>query len=105
VAVPQQQHTWCPQPLELILTRPTAIEPFCSSLKPSGHRGTHCRGAVDALGLSVVWLVIPDSQDAKVDLKPLIASVLPIYSLSDTINLFCVLFFILINKLITCSAR
>jgi hypothetical protein len=36
-----------------------AIEPFCSSLKPSGHRGTHCRGAVDALGLSVIWLVIP----------------------------------------------
>ena len=36
-----------------------AIEPFCSSLEPSGHRGTHCRGAVDALGLSIIWLVIP----------------------------------------------
>jgi hypothetical protein len=44
------------------------------------------------------------SQDAKVDLKPLNASVLPIYSLSDTINLFYVLFFIIINKSITCSA-
>ncbi len=44
------------------------------------------------------------SQDAKVDLKSLIASVLPIYSLSDTINLFYVLFFVIINKLITCSA-
>ena len=34
-----------------------AIEPFCSSLEPSGHRGTHCRGEVDALGLgsSVMW--------------------------------------------------
>jgi hypothetical protein len=36
-----------------------AIEPFCSSLEPSGHRGTHCRGAVDALESSVIWLVIP----------------------------------------------
>ena len=44
------------------------------------------------------------SQDAKVDLKPLIVSVIPIYRLSDTINLFCVLVFILINKLITFSA-
>ena len=44
------------------------------------------------------------SQHAKVDLKPLIVSVIPIYSLSDTINLFCFLFFILINKLITFSA-
>ena len=32
-----------------------AIEPFCSSLEPSGHRGKHCRGAVDALGLSIIW--------------------------------------------------
>jgi hypothetical protein len=32
-----------------------AIEPFCSSLEPSGHRGMHCRGAVDALGSSVIW--------------------------------------------------
>ena len=44
------------------------------------------------------------SQDAKVDLKPLIVSEIPIYGLSDTINLFCVLFFILLNKLITFSA-
>jgi hypothetical protein len=44
------------------------------------------------------------SQDAKVDLKPLIISVIPIYGLSDTINLFCVLVFILINKLIAFSA-
>jgi hypothetical protein len=38
-------------PLDLV------IEPFCSSLEPFGHmhRGTHCRGAVDALGLSVMW--------------------------------------------------
>ena len=26
------------------------IKPFCSSLKPFRHRGTYCRGAVDALG-------------------------------------------------------
>ena len=44
------------------------------------------------------------SQHAKVDLKSLIVSVILIYSLSDTINLFCFLFFILINKLITFSA-
>jgi hypothetical protein len=44
------------------------------------------------------------SQHAKVDLKPLIVSVIPIYSLSDTINLFCFLFFILINNLISFSA-
>ena len=31
------------------------IEPFCSSLEPFLHRGTHCRGAVDALGSSVMW--------------------------------------------------
>ena len=31
------------------------IEPFCSSLEPSGHRGKHCQGAVDALGSSVMW--------------------------------------------------
>jgi len=32
-------------------------------------------------------------QDAKVDLKPFITSAIPIYGFSDTINLFCVLFF------------
>ena len=31
-----------------------AIEPLCSSLEPSGHRGTNCRGAVDALGSSIM---------------------------------------------------
>jgi len=31
------------------------IEPFCSSLEPAGHEGTHCQGAVDALGSSVMW--------------------------------------------------
>ena len=36
-----------------------AIEPFCSSLEPSGHRGMHCRGAVDALGSSICGTVIP----------------------------------------------
>jgi hypothetical protein len=36
-----------------------AIEPFCSSLEPSGHRGTHYRGTVDALGSSVMCTVIP----------------------------------------------
>jgi hypothetical protein len=30
-----------------------AIEPFCSSLE-----GMHCRGAIDATGLSIKWLVI-----------------------------------------------
>jgi hypothetical protein len=50
------------------------------------------------------WLWRHSSQHAKVDLKPLIVSVILIYSLSDTINLFCFLFFILINKLITFSA-
>jgi len=44
------------------------------------------------------------SQDAKVDLKLLIVSVIPIYSFSETIILFYFLFFILINKLITFSA-
>ena len=34
------------------------------------------------------------SQHAKVDLKSLIVSVIPIYSFSDTINLFRFLFFI-----------
>jgi hypothetical protein len=44
------------------------------------------------------------SQDAKVDLKPLIVSVIPIYSLSETMFLFYFLVFILINKLIKFSA-
>jgi len=45
------------------------------------------------------------SQDAKVDLKPLIVSVIPIYSFSETINLFYYYFFVLIDKLITFSAN
>ncbi len=47
---------------------------------------------------------LPSSQDAKVDLKLLIVSVIPIYGLSDIIKLFCVLVFNLNNKLITFSA-
>jgi hypothetical protein len=31
------------------------IEPFCSSLEQSGHRGMHCRGAVGAIRPSIVW--------------------------------------------------
>jgi len=48
---------------------------------------------------------MPPSQDAKVDLKPLIVSAIPIYSFSETINLFYYYFFILIDKLITFSAN
>ena len=44
------------------------------------------------------------SQDAKVDLKPLIVAVIPIYCLSETINLFFVLFLCVFNKLIIFSA-
>ena len=40
------------------------------------------------------------SQDAKVDLKPLIVAVIPIYFLSETINLFFFLFLCVFNKLI-----
>ena len=32
-----------------------AIEPFCSSLEPFELRGTHCRGAVETIGLSGMW--------------------------------------------------
>ena len=45
------------------------------------------------------------SQDAKVDLKLLIVSVIPIYSFSETINLFYYYFFILNDKLITFSVN
>jgi len=44
------------------------------------------------------------SQDAKVDLKPLIVAVMPIYCLSETINLFFFLFLCVYNKLIIFSA-
>ena len=57
----------------------------------------------EVLGRSAVKLR-ESSQDAKVDLKPLIVSVIPIYSFSETINLFHYYFFVLINKLITFSA-
>ena len=35
-----------------------AIEQFCSSLEPFGHRGTHYRGVVDALGSWIERYVI-----------------------------------------------
>ena len=74
-----------------------------------------CLSILVALSLSCSRLAIalpsprrrlapPSSQDAKVDLKPLIVSVIPIYSLSETMFLFYFLVFILINKLITFSA-
>ncbi len=33
------------------------IEPLCFSLEPSGYRGTHCRGTVDATGSSVMLYI------------------------------------------------
>ena len=47
---------------------------------------------------------VTTSQDAKVDLKPLIVAIIPINSLSETINLFCFLFLSVFNKLIKFSA-
>ncbi len=35
------------------------IEPLCSSLEPFGHRGTHCPGAEETIGLSVMWYFVP----------------------------------------------
>jgi hypothetical protein len=35
------------------------VEVFRYLGKPSGHRGMHCRGVVDATGSSVIWLAIP----------------------------------------------
>jgi hypothetical protein len=46
----------------------------------------------------------PTSQDAKVDLKPLIVAVIPIYCFSEIINLFFFLFLYVFNKLIIFSA-
>jgi len=43
------------------------------------------------------------SQDAKVDLKALIVAVMPIYCLSETINLFFFVFLCVFNKLIIFS--
>jgi hypothetical protein len=34
-----------------------AIEALCSSLEPSGHRGMHCQGAVDATESSIMWYI------------------------------------------------
>ena len=45
------------------------------------------------------------SQDAKVDLKPLIVAIISIYCLSETINLFFFLFLSVFNKLIIFSAN
>ncbi len=45
------------------------------------------------------------SQDAKVDLKPLIVAVIPIYCLSETINLSFFLFLSVFNKLIIFNAN
>jgi len=44
------------------------------------------------------------SQDAKVDLKPLIVAIIPIYCLSETINVLFFLFLSIFNKLIIFSA-
>ena len=56
---------------------------------------------IKSLGLEQLSLT---SQDAKVDLKPLIVAVIPIYYLSETINLFNFLFLYVFNKLIIFSA-
>ncbi len=45
------------------------------------------------------------TQDAKVDLKPLIVAIIPMYSLSETINLFFFLFLSVSNKLTIFSAN
>jgi hypothetical protein len=34
-----------------------AIEPLCSSPELFGHRGMHCRGVVDAIGLSFMGYI------------------------------------------------
>ncbi len=51
----------------------------------------------------VAVVMSPASQDAKVDLKALIVAVMPIYCLSETINLFFFLFLCVFNKLIIIS--
>jgi hypothetical protein len=47
---------------------------------------------------------VDTSQDAKVDLKPLIVAIIPIYFLSDTINVLFFLFLSIFNKLIIFSS-
>jgi hypothetical protein len=49
------------------------------------------------------WQKVFTSQDAKVDLKPLIVAVIPLYCLSETIKLFFCLFLCVLNKLIIFS--
>ena len=44
------------------------------------------------------------TQDAKVDQNPLIVAIIPMYSLSETINLFFFLFLSVSNKIIIFSA-
>jgi hypothetical protein len=46
----------------------------------------------------------PPSQDAKVDLNSLIVAIIPIYCLSETINVLFFLFLSIFNKLIIFSA-
>jgi hypothetical protein len=48
-------------------------------------------------------LTLSSSQDAKVDLKALIVAVMPLYCLSETINLFYFWFLCVFNKLIIFS--
>ena len=71
-----------------------------------GSKGT-CGSVIGSVWLWVrrcggcgVW---ETSQDAKVDLKALIVAVMPIYFLSETINLFFFLFLCVFNKLIIFS--
>jgi hypothetical protein len=47
---------------------------------------------------------VDTSQDAKVDLKPLIVAIIPIYFLSETINVLFFLFLSIFNKLIIFSS-
>jgi hypothetical protein len=44
------------------------------------------------------------SQDAKVDLKPFVVAIIPIYCLSETINVLFFLFLSIFNKLIIFSS-
>jgi len=55
------------------------------------------------MGSDMADRVIAASQDAKVDLKPFIVSVISIYIFSETNNLYYYHFFILIYKLISFS--
>ena len=52
-----------------------------------------------------VGKALTSSQDATVDLKPLIVAVITIYYLSETIHLFFFLFLCVFNKLIIFSAN